>query len=114
MSSGSRAIIAEMQPDAAGVAVDRDVDPAFREYERTCVTAFDAYIKPVVADYLANMERGLRQAGVSRAAAGDAVARRPDVLGDRAAAAGAAVPVRPRRRRGRRRWMPAAPPASAT
>jgi N-methylhydantoinase A/oxoprolinase/acetone carboxylase beta subunit len=47
------------------VSLSSDVDPAFREYERTCVTAFDAYIKPVVADYLANMERGLADAGVT-------------------------------------------------
>jgi len=47
------------------VSLSSEVDPAFREYERTCVTAFDAYIKPVVADYLANMEDGLAHAGVS-------------------------------------------------
>ena len=85
------------------VSLSSDVDPAFREYERTCVTAFDAYIKPVIADYLANMERGLAAAGVTRAAAGDAVARRTDVVGDRAAASGAVVPVRARGGRDRRR-----------
>jgi N-methylhydantoinase A/oxoprolinase/acetone carboxylase beta subunit len=47
------------------VSLSSDVDPAFREYERTCVTAFDAYIKPVVADYLANMEQGLARAGLT-------------------------------------------------
>src|SRR6202011_5644819 len=47
------------------VSLSSEVDPAFREYERTCVTAFDAYIKPVVADYLANMEHGLAKAGVT-------------------------------------------------
>jgi N-methylhydantoinase A/oxoprolinase/acetone carboxylase beta subunit len=47
------------------VSLSSEVDPAFREYERTCVTAFDAYIKPVVADYLANMEQGLAQAGLT-------------------------------------------------
>ena len=47
------------------VSLSSEVDPAFREYERTCVTAFDAYIKPVVADYLANMEQGLARAGVT-------------------------------------------------
>ena len=50
---------------AMPVSLSSDVDPTFREYERTCVTAFDAYIKPVVADYLANMERGLADAGVT-------------------------------------------------
>ena len=47
------------------VSLSSEVAPAFREYERTCVTAFDAYIKPVIADYLANMERGLAAAGVT-------------------------------------------------
>lgn len=46
------------------VSLSSEVDPAFREYERTCVTAFDAYIKPVVAEYLANLEQGLGFAGV--------------------------------------------------
>jgi N-methylhydantoinase A/oxoprolinase/acetone carboxylase beta subunit len=46
------------------VSLSSDVDPAFREYERTCATVFDAYIKPVVADYLADMERGLAAAGI--------------------------------------------------
>lgn len=59
-----RSIIAETHP-ALPVSLSSDVDPAFREYERTCVTAFDAYIKPVVADYLANMEHGLHTAGLS-------------------------------------------------
>lgn len=48
---------------ALPVSLSSDVDPAFREYERTCATAFDAYLKPVVADYLANMERSLATAG---------------------------------------------------
>jgi N-methylhydantoinase A/oxoprolinase/acetone carboxylase beta subunit len=47
------------------VSLSCEVDPAFREYERTCVTAFDAYIKPVVAAYLANLEQGLSEAGMT-------------------------------------------------
>ncbi len=58
-----RDIIVAAHPDLP-VSLSSDVDPAFREYERTCATAFDAYIKPVVADYLANMERGLASAGL--------------------------------------------------
>ena len=34
------------------VAVSHEVDPAFREYERTVVTSFDAYVKPVIDRYL--------------------------------------------------------------
>jgi N-methylhydantoinase A/oxoprolinase/acetone carboxylase beta subunit len=59
-----RAIIAEVDPFLP-VSLSCEVDPAFREYERTCVTAFDAYIKPVVAAYLANMEAGLAAAGLT-------------------------------------------------
>ena len=59
----SREIIAERHP-ACRSRSPREVDPAFREYERTCVTTFDAYVKPVVADYLADLERGLGAAGV--------------------------------------------------
>ena len=57
--------IRDMIPARIPVSLSSDVDPAFREYERTCVTAFDAYIKPVVGDYLANLEAGLKQAGVT-------------------------------------------------
>ncbi|WP_226575733.1 hydantoinase/oxoprolinase family protein [Acuticoccus sediminis] len=51
-------LIAERWPDLA-LSLSCDVDPAFREYERTVVTAFDAYIKPVIDRYLANLEAGL-------------------------------------------------------
>ncbi|MBK1658412.1 hydantoinase/oxoprolinase family protein [Paracraurococcus ruber] len=56
-------IVAEMSPGLP-VSLSSAVDPAFREYERTCATGFDAYVKPLVADYLANLESGLARAGV--------------------------------------------------
>ncbi|ESR27467.1 hydantoinase/oxoprolinase family protein [Lutibaculum baratangense] len=56
-------IIREEYPDVA-LSLSCEVDPAFREYERTVVTTFDAYIKPVIDRYLANLEQGLGQAGV--------------------------------------------------
>ncbi|MDJ0388772.1 hydantoinase/oxoprolinase family protein [Roseomonas sp. E05] len=56
-------LIAERQPGLP-VSLSCEVDPAFREYERSCVTAFDSYVKPVVANYLADMEQGLASAGV--------------------------------------------------
>jgi len=56
-------IIAEAAPDLP-VSLSSEVDPAFREYERTCVTAFDAYIKPIVARYMENLESGLARAGL--------------------------------------------------
>ena len=46
------------------VSLSHEVDPVFREYERTVATAFDAYIKPVVDDYLGRMEQVLAEAGV--------------------------------------------------
>ncbi len=60
----AREIVAEAHPDLA-VSLSCEVDPAFREYERTAVTAFDAYLKPIVAGYLARMASDLAAAGVS-------------------------------------------------
>lgn len=56
-------IIREAYPDLY-VSLSSEVDPAFREYERTVVTTLDAYIKPVVDDYLDNLNEGLKAAGV--------------------------------------------------
>jgi N-methylhydantoinase A/oxoprolinase/acetone carboxylase beta subunit len=56
-------IVAAAYPQLA-VSLSSEVDPAFREYERTAVTTFDAYLKPVVADYIARMGRDLADAGV--------------------------------------------------
>lgn len=47
------------------VSLSSEVDPAFREYERTVVTAFDAYVKAGLDRYLADMERDMRAAGVA-------------------------------------------------
>ncbi|MEJ0067802.1 MAG: hydantoinase/oxoprolinase N-terminal domain-containing protein [Pseudomonadota bacterium] len=60
-----RAIIAARHKDIM-VSLSSEVDPAFREYERTCATAFDAYVKPVLARYLDFMERSLVESGVAR------------------------------------------------
>ena len=56
--------IIERQAPEVMVSISSEVDPAFREYERTCVTAFDAYLKPVVDRYLESMERDLAAVGV--------------------------------------------------
>lgn len=60
----AREIVLARHPNLL-VSISSEVDPAFREYERTVVTAFDAYIKPVVDRYLANLESGLAKAGVA-------------------------------------------------
>ncbi len=59
----ARDLIAEAHPNLA-VSLSCEVDPALREYERTAVTAFDAYLKPVVAGYVARMGSDLAAAGV--------------------------------------------------
>jgi N-methylhydantoinase A/oxoprolinase/acetone carboxylase beta subunit len=46
------------------ISISCEVDPAFREYERTCITAFDAYLKPVIERYLGEMEQNLERRGV--------------------------------------------------
>ena len=46
------------------VSLSCEVDPVFREYERTCVTAFDAYVRPVVSRYLERLESRLAALGV--------------------------------------------------
>lgn len=57
-----REIVRESRPELM-VSLSSEVDPAFREYERTAVTAFDAYLKPVVDRYLGHLENGLAEAG---------------------------------------------------
>ena len=47
------------------ISLSSEVDPAFREYERTAVTAFDAYIKPTVRRYLTRLGTRLAGAGVT-------------------------------------------------
>src|SRR5205814_2294302 len=46
------------------VSLSSEVDPTFREYERLCVTAFDAYLGPVVKRYLAGLSETLRGLGI--------------------------------------------------
>ena len=49
------------------LSLSHEVDPAFREYERTVVTAFDAYLKPRVDTYLARLEEGGRLVAITGA-----------------------------------------------
>lgn len=60
------AYLSERHPELA-ISLSSEVDPAFREYERTCVTAFDAYVKPRLDRYLARMEIDLETAGAPAA-----------------------------------------------
>ena len=59
----TREICRDIAPEIS-VSLSSEVDPTFREYERTCVTAFDAYLGPVVKRYLAGLAATLRELGV--------------------------------------------------
>jgi N-methylhydantoinase A/oxoprolinase/acetone carboxylase beta subunit len=60
----TREIVAAIAPEIS-VSLSSDVDPTFREYERLCVTAFDAYLGPVVKRYLGGLADTLRGLGVA-------------------------------------------------
>ncbi len=47
------------------VSLSSDVDPRFREYERLCLTLFDAYVKPIMAAYLDRLRAVLEREGFS-------------------------------------------------
>ena len=47
------------------VSLSSEVDPAFREYERVVATAFDAYTKPVLTNYLNRIEEKLASVGIT-------------------------------------------------
>jgi N-methylhydantoinase A/oxoprolinase/acetone carboxylase beta subunit len=57
------ALVNEMEPGLA-VSLSSEVDPGIREYERTCATAFDAYVKPKLHSYLDMIARDLRDADI--------------------------------------------------
>ena len=60
----TREICREVAPSIS-VSLSSDVDPTFREYERLCVTAFDAYLGPVVKRYLAGLAETLQGLGIA-------------------------------------------------
>jgi N-methylhydantoinase A/oxoprolinase/acetone carboxylase beta subunit len=59
----TRALIREEAPELT-VSLSSEVDPRFREYERLCVTAFDAYLAPIVSRYLVGLAETLQVLGV--------------------------------------------------
>jgi N-methylhydantoinase A len=63
-SAGRGRSVREVAPDIS-VSLSSDVDPTFREYERLCVTAFDAYLGPVVKRYLAGLAETLKGLGIA-------------------------------------------------
>jgi len=59
----TRDIVLDKYPELS-VSLSHEVSPVFREYERTCVTAFDAYLRPVMGEYLTDLQAKLRDAGM--------------------------------------------------
>lgn len=58
------ALLREALPDVA-VSLSSDVCPEIREYERLSTTCANAYVKPLMARYLASLERQLAGLGLS-------------------------------------------------
>ena len=59
----TRQIIHAIAPEL-DISISSDVDPVFREYERLCVTALDAYLRPVMRRHLGELNGVLREAGI--------------------------------------------------
>lgn len=60
----TRELIERHHPELA-VSLSSEIDPTFREYERVCVTAFDAYLRPLCARYLGGLDGTLKAMGVT-------------------------------------------------
>src|SRR5437867_2914994 len=57
-----KSIAARAYPNLS-VSISSEVVSEYREYERTSTTALDAYIKPIIAEYLHKLERTLNANG---------------------------------------------------
>ena len=60
--------VARLAPDIA-ISLSSSVVAEFREFERTSTTVLNAYLTPVVANYLARLEAGVRSSGLADAIA---------------------------------------------
>lgn len=58
-----RAIVAEEAPGVS-VSLSSEVLPAIREYYRLSTTVINAYLQPILARYIAQLDRRLNEAGV--------------------------------------------------
>ena len=59
----TRSIIRELAPEME-VTLSSEVHPVMREYERSVVTIFDAYVRPVMERYLSSLEQRLSAQGI--------------------------------------------------
>jgi N-methylhydantoinase A/oxoprolinase/acetone carboxylase beta subunit len=57
-----RAVAAEIAKTGLGASVSSRILPEYREFERTTVTAVNAYLMPVMAEYVADLTRRIRGA----------------------------------------------------
>src|SRR5262245_1882435 len=60
----ARAIIAEEMPDVS-VSLSSDIVPQIREYYRLSTTVINAYLQPILARYIAQLDRRLNEAGLT-------------------------------------------------
>jgi N-methylhydantoinase A len=58
-------ILRDAHPDVS-VSVSTDISREYREYERTSTATLDAYIRPVLSDYIGALEGRLGDAGLTR------------------------------------------------
>ena len=59
----TRDIIADAFPHLQ-VSISSEVDPVFREYERLCVTALDAYLRPTMKKHLGDLAESIHGSGI--------------------------------------------------
>tara|TARA_B100000686_G_scaffold83982_1_gene90744 strand:+ start:1403 stop:3466 length:2064 start_codon:yes stop_codon:yes gene_type:complete len=60
----TKEIIIETFPQLQ-VSISSDVDPVFREYERLCITALDAYLRPTMQSHLGELADALSDSGIA-------------------------------------------------
>ncbi|MGI5201314.1 hydantoinase/oxoprolinase family protein [Spirillospora sp. CA-108201] len=58
-------ILRDAYPDVS-ISVSTDISREYREYERTSTATLDAYIRPVLSDYIGALETRLGDAGLTR------------------------------------------------
>jgi N-methylhydantoinase A len=61
----TRELIEEVWPGVQ-VSLSHEVLPRWREYERTSTTVLDAYLKPVMHDYMQQLENTCRERGIGQ------------------------------------------------
>jgi N-methylhydantoinase A len=59
-----REVLSEVYPDVK-ITLSHEVYPRWREYERASTSIIDAYLKPLVGNYVENIDRGLKARGIS-------------------------------------------------